>query len=77
VPYLIGAIVAAFLVGVLLWTGLWWAIPLVLVALVVYGLREARETPGLQRSKGGPEPTGTPRSASGGAETANERVGQT
>jgi hypothetical protein len=75
VPILIAVIVGAGLMAVLAWTGLWWATPLVLIALVLYGIRERKETPSLERSKG-PEPTGTPRASSGGTETANQRVGQ-
>jgi hypothetical protein len=75
VTYFIALIVAAIVGILLVWSGLWWALPVVLVALVVYGIRERRGTPSIERTKG-PEPTGTPRASSGGAETANERVGQ-
>ena len=54
------------------WGGLVWVVVgAALLALLFAG--RARETR-VRRSS--TEPTGTPRSARGGAETANERVGQ-
>ena len=60
----------------------WWGLPLLLIAGVLLLMHVMAS-----RKSGGPdagaiergrrkEPTGTPRKASGGAETANERVGQ-
>lgn len=58
-----------------------WGIPIAIVAvllLVAIFVRARQKDPTLgtwERGRG-VEPTGTPRKARGGAETANERVGQ-
>ena len=74
-PYLIAAVVGALLIGVALWTGLWWAAPIILIALIIYAIRE-RGSMATVTTSGGPEPTGMPRARTSSAETANERVGQ-
>jgi hypothetical protein len=60
----------------------WWGLPILAVAAVlalihVMGSRksEGPQAGTIERGRR-TEPTGTPRKASGGAETANERVGQ-
>jgi hypothetical protein len=60
----------------------WWGLPLLLIAgvLVLLHVMASRKTAGpnagaIERGRR-TEPTGTPRKASGGADTANERVGQ-
>lgn len=75
-PYVLAFVVAALLLGVSIWSGLWWAAPIVLLALGFYLVRERREGMATVTTSGSPQPTGMPRSASSGAETANERVGQ-
>jgi hypothetical protein len=71
---------AAGIAIVLILVGVWWG---ALIALVIGGLLFAylaaarRENPDIGTIETARrEPTGTPRSASAGAETANERVGQ-
>jgi hypothetical protein len=71
---LLGAVViAAF------WT--LWGIPIAIVAIVLILVltmraRKADPTVGTWETGKGIEPTGTPRSSSTGAETSNQRVGQ-
>ena len=50
------------------------AVALVVVAVVVGAESEDARAATIERTPN--EPTGTPRASSGGAETANERVGQ-
>ena len=74
-PYILGIVVAAIAV-VLLLTTVWGGILFLAVAAVVLGflfVARARHVK-VDRAKTGP--TGTTRAASGGAETANQRVGQ-
>jgi hypothetical protein len=71
-------VVAALVVSAVLTL---WGIPAVvlgLIAGVAYLARARREDPriGTVERKATPEPSGTPRAASGGAETTNRRVGQ-
>jgi len=83
VTYLIGFVVAAVVGLLLVWSGLWWALPVLVIAFAIYMVREMRE--GMSRpteSVRTSEPTGVPRSSPGGTastgagDTANERVGQ-
>jgi hypothetical protein len=72
--YLVYGSVAAIAVVLFIFTGIWgglvWLVVAGLVLAVVF-LGRART---VQSSR--VEPTGTPRASTGGAETANERVGQ-
>ena len=59
----------------------WWGLPILIVAVIILAvfLLSSRKSGGPNAGtieRGRKEPTGTVRSASGGAETANERVGQ-
>ena len=70
---LAAVVIAAF------WT--LWGIPIAIVAIVLIVVltmraRKADPTVGTWETGKGIEPTGTPRSSSGGAETTNQRVGQ-
>jgi hypothetical protein len=61
--------------------GFFWGIPIAILAAIVlvFMLVVARKkdpTAATWETGKGIEPTGTPRSSSGGAETTNERVGQ-
>jgi hypothetical protein len=69
----LGLIAAAF------WT--LWGIPIAVIAIVVLVVLATRArkhdpTVGTWESGKGVEPTGTPRAASSGPETSNQRVGQ-
>ena len=71
---------AAGIAIVLVLLGAWWGGLVVLIvgalatAYLVVARRENPEVGTMETAR--KEPTGTPRSASAGAETANERVGQ-
>jgi hypothetical protein len=55
----------------------WWSVPIIVAAAAVLVLALALSRKGavtVERAR--KEPTGTPRKATSGAETANERVGQ-
>jgi fatty acid desaturase len=72
--YILGAVFVSIAVVLFLFTGIWGGLLWILVAgvalaVVFFGRATVERT----RT----EPTGTPRKSSGGAETANERVGQT
>ena len=73
--YLVWAVIIAIAVVLGIFTGIWgglvWIVAAAIVGGVIFMLR-ARDTTVERASTG---PTGTTRSASGGAETANERVG--
>ena len=77
---IIAAILAA--IGVVaLFLAAWLGVPVLAIAivLVVVHFAAARKAAGPHAGtveSTTPEPTGTPRKATGGAETANERVGQ-
>ena len=75
-PYVLAFVVAALLLGVTIWSGLWWAAPIVLLALGFFLVRERKDGMATVTTDGSPEPTGMPRTRSSSAETANERVGQ-
>ena len=79
-PLAVAAILCVLLFVMLLTgtvAGPWFiiAIPVILVVGTVLMVRSAAEGAG-GGATGAPEPTGMPRSSGGGAETANERVGQ-
>jgi|tagenome__1003787_1003787.scaffolds.fasta_scaffold20981960_1 hypothetical protein len=70
---LAGVAIAAF------WT--LWGIPIAILAIVLIvvlavGARKKDATVATWETGSGIEPTGTPRAASSGAETSNQRVGQ-
>jgi hypothetical protein len=80
IPFL-AAILAALGV-VALFVLAWWGIPILALAgvLLLVHVLSSRKSEGPRAGtieRGRKEPTGTPRKGSGGAETANERVGQT
>ena len=76
------AVIVVIIAVVALFIGAWWGAPIALVLGVVAALYMARArkedaSVGTIESGRRNEPTGVPRKCSGGAETANERVGQT
>jgi hypothetical protein len=78
-PYVIAAVLAAFVFSLLL-SGLVVAIPLAIVVALVGGALVAARSKaagagGIERTRRR-EPTGAPRKSSPDAETANDRVGQ-
>jgi hypothetical protein len=76
------ALVAVAVAAVLFLILSWWGLPIALVlgVLAVVYVVQSRKSAGPDAGKiekgRRREPTGEPRKASGGAETANERVGQ-
>jgi hypothetical protein len=67
--------VAAFFFGGI------WGIPIIIVAIILFvvllmAARKKDPTAATWETGKGIEPTGTPRSSPGGAETTNQRVGQ-
>jgi hypothetical protein len=80
IPILAAILVALGVVALFVFA--WWGIPILLVAgvLLLVHVMSSRKSEGpsagtIERGRR-TEPTGTPRKGSGGAETANERVGQ-
>ena len=79
---LLFAIIATVVVGALaLALFSIWGLPVVVAAVIVLGLylaigRRGDGSVGTIEKQRQPEPTGQPRKASAGTETANERVGQ-
>jgi hypothetical protein len=74
--YIVWAVIITIAVVLGIFTGVWGGLVWIVIAGVVTGaifMMRARHT-GVSRAQ--TDPTGTPRSASGGAQTANERVGQ-
>jgi hypothetical protein len=75
--YLVWAVIVAIAVVLAIFTGIWgglvWIVVAGIVAAVVFAGRARNTTVERPRT----EPTGTPRASQGGAETANDRVGQT
>ena len=75
---LVLAVVAVFAVLLLAW----WGLPIIAViavlavVYVIQSRKSAGPAAGTIETGRRTEPTGTPRKAAGGAETANERVGQ-
>jgi hypothetical protein len=73
--YIVWAVIIAIAVvlGIFtaVWGGLVWLVAAGIVAMLLFGAR-ARHA---KVERAATEPTGTPRASSGGAETANERVG--
>ncbi len=74
--YIVWAVLISIAVVLFIFTGIWGGFVWIAAAAVVLGVvfaGRARSTT-VERSR--TEPTGTPRASHGGAETANERVGQ-
>jgi hypothetical protein len=72
--YVFAFIAVAIAVPLLIFIGIWGGLVWIVVAAIAVTallLRSAREIPAER-----PEPTGSERASRGGAETANERVGQ-
>jgi hypothetical protein len=73
--YLVIAAVAAVTIVLFIFTGVWGGLVWLVVAAIALGVVFLGRARTVQSSR--VEPTGTPRASHGGAETANERVGQT
>ena len=78
--WIIGIVFAALAVVAMLILA-WWGLPFLIVGAVIFGiyLANSRKSAGPNAGtieRGRKEPTGTVRSSTSGAETANERVGQ-
>ena len=72
--YILGAVGVSIAVVLLLFTGIWGGLVWLVFAAIVLAVAFAGKASTAARSS--TEPTGTPRKSRGGAETANERVGQ-
>jgi hypothetical protein len=77
-PILAAILVAIGVVALIIFA--WWGLPIlaaaaVLAAISILAARKSDTATTIERGRP-PEPTGTPRKGSGGAETANDRVGQ-
>jgi hypothetical protein len=72
--YLVYGSVAAIAIVLFIFTGIWGGLVWLVVAGVVLAVVFLGRARTVQTSR--VEPTGTPRASQGGAETANERVGQ-
>jgi D-alanyl-lipoteichoic acid acyltransferase DltB (MBOAT superfamily) len=73
--YILGAVFVAIAVVLFVFTGIWGGLLWILVAAVALAVVFFGRARTVERAR--TEPTGTPRKSRGGAETANERVGQT
>jgi hypothetical protein len=80
IPLLAAILTALGVVALLIFA--WWGLPILALAgvLLLIHVMSSRKSEGpsagtIERGRR-TEPTGTPRKGSGGAETANERVGQ-
>jgi hypothetical protein len=73
--YILSAVFISIAVVLLIFTGIWGGLLWILVAGVALAIVFFGRARTVERAR--TEPTGTPRKARGGAETANERVGQT
>jgi hypothetical protein len=75
--YIVWAVIITIAVVLGIFTGVWggliWLVAAGIVAAVIFAGRARQAT--VERAA--TEPTGRPRTSPGGAETANERVGQT
>jgi hypothetical protein len=74
--YLVSAIVIAIAVVLGIFTGIWGGLVWIVVAGIVLAALFAGRARATTVERSRTEPTGTPRSARGGSETANQRVGQ-
>jgi hypothetical protein len=72
--YILGAVGVSIAVVLFLFTGIWGGLVWIVVAAIVLAIAFAGKAGTV--SRGSTEPTGTARKSRGGAETANERVGQ-
>jgi hypothetical protein len=73
--YLLSAIFVSIAVVLFIFTGVWGGLVWLVVAGIVLAVALIGRGRTVERAR--TEPTGAPRAATGGAETANERVGQT
>jgi D-alanyl-lipoteichoic acid acyltransferase DltB (MBOAT superfamily) len=73
--YILGAVFVSLAVVLFIFTGIWGGLLWMLVAAVALAVVFFGRARTIERAR--TQPTGTPRKARGGAETANERVGQT
>jgi hypothetical protein len=74
-PYVLAAAFVSIAVVLFIFTGIWGGLVWVVVAGLAVPVAVLMLGGTVERERR--EPTGTPRKARGGAETANERVGQT
>lgn len=72
--YILGAIGVSMAVVLFIFTGIWGGLVWIAVAAVALGVVFIGKGRTVTRARA--EPTGTPRKARSGVETANERVGQ-
>jgi NADH:ubiquinone oxidoreductase subunit 4 (subunit M) len=73
--YLLSAVFVAIAVVLFIFTGVWGGLVWLVVAGIVVAVAFIARGRTIERAR--TEPTGTPRAATGDAETANRRVGQT
>jgi hypothetical protein len=74
--YILGAVGLAITVVLFIFTGVWGGLVWLVAAGIVLAVVFAGKASTARTTATAPEPTGTPRKSRGGAETANERVGQ-
>jgi VIT1/CCC1 family predicted Fe2+/Mn2+ transporter len=73
--YIVYGVLIAIAVVLFIFTGIWGGLVWIAIAGIALAILFFGNARTVERSR--VEPTGTPRKARGGAETANERVGQT
>jgi hypothetical protein len=74
--YILWAVLIAITVVLFIFTGIWGGLVWIVVAGIVLAVVFAGRARSTTVERARTEPTGTPRASGGGAETANERVGQ-
>ena len=74
--YVAWAVIITIAVVLAIFTGIWGGLVWIAVAGVVLAVVFAGRARGATVERSRTEPTGTPRPSPGGAETANQRVGQ-
>jgi hypothetical protein len=75
-PYILAVVLVAITVVLFIFTGVWGGLVWIVVAAIALAVVFAGRARSTTIERGKTEPTGTPRAAPGGAETANQRVGQ-
>jgi uncharacterized protein (DUF58 family) len=75
--YIVWAVIIAIAVVLGIFTGIWGGLVWLVAAAIVGGVLFAARARGTAVERPTTEPTGRPRPSHGGAETANDRVGQT
>jgi hypothetical protein len=75
--YIVWAVIISIAVVLGIFTGIWGGLVWLVVAGLVAAVAFAGRARAAKVDRAVTEPTGTPRASTGGAETANERVGQT